>query len=57
MKRNIRCSLAYLSTRLDRLHRVAWESGKSMPDHIAEKISPEEFDYYKQYLAMLDEYG
>jgi len=57
MKRNIRCSLAYLSTRLDRLHRVGWESGKSMPDHIKEKISPEEHDYYKQYLAMLDEYG
>jgi GINS complex subunit 1 len=57
MNRNIRCAMAYMGTRLDRLHRVAWESGKAMPDHIAEKITPAELNYYKDYLSLLDEYG
>jgi GINS complex subunit 1 len=56
-QRNMRCALAYMGTRLDRLHRVAWESGKAMPDHIAEKITPAESNYYKEYLSLLDEYG
>jgi GINS complex subunit 1 len=28
-----------------------------MPDHIAEKITPTESNYYKEYLLLLDEYG
>ena len=28
MEKNVRCAVAYMSTRLDRLHRVAWESSK-----------------------------
>ena len=57
MKRNVRCALAYMGTRLDRIHRVAWESGKAMPDHIQEKISPAELHYYKNYLELIDTYG
>jgi GINS complex subunit 1 len=57
MNRNIRCALAYMGTRLDRIHRIAWESGKAMPDHLQEKISPNEQGYYKNYLKLIDEYG
>lgn len=49
MERNVRCSLAYLSTRLDRLHRVAWESGKRMPAHISQNLTPSELKYFETY--------
>ena len=64
IQRNIRCSLAYLyvlsfnpfrSTRLDRLHRVAWEAGKSLPKHIEDNLCASEVQYYKLYLQCLDE--
>ena len=56
MERNVRCSLAYMSTRLDRLHKVAWESGKQMPDHIGQNLSPSELKYFETYCAELDSY-
>ena len=34
MNRNIRCTLAYLNTRLTKIERFAWESGKHMPEHL-----------------------
>ena len=57
MKRNVRCGLAYMSTRLDRLHRVAWESGKAMPKHIADNLSPSEMKYYDSYVEAIDSYN
>ena len=56
MERNVRCSLAYMSTRLDRLHRVAWESGKQLPEHIAANLTPSEIRYFETYCAQLDAY-
>ena len=57
MQRNIRCVLAYLSTRLTRVERLAWESGKHIPDHVMEKMSENELRYYKQYMENLEEYN
>ena len=45
MQRNIRCCLAYHNTRLTRVERLAWETGKHVPDHLLEKISPVELEY------------
>ncbi len=45
------------NTRADRLHRLAWESGKVLPEHIKEKLSPSEVSYYQQYQEALDEYS
>ena len=42
---------------MNRLHRLAWESGKSMPEHIKEKVTPAELTYYQKYLDMIDEYN
>ena len=56
MERNVRCSLAYMSTRLDRLHRVAWESGKQLPPHIAANLTTGEIRYFETYCAQLDAY-
>ena len=47
MDRNIRCALAYLNTRLLRVERLAWESGKQVPDHAIEKMSAAEMQYFK----------
>ena len=49
--------LTYRNTRLDRLHRLAWESGKSLPEHIKEKLSPGEVTYYQSYLEAIDAYN
>ena len=57
MNRNIRCVLAYLNTRLTRVERLAWESGKHIPDHILEKLSPGELQYFKQYIDNIDTYN
>ena len=57
MHRNIRCLLAYLNTRLTRVERLAWESGKHIPDHLQEKLSPAELDYFKTYLENIDNYN
>ena len=57
MHRNIRCGLAYVNARLDRLHHLAWGSGKAMPDHIKEKLSPAEVNYYQRYVDAIDEYN
>ena len=56
MKRNIRCSLAYLHTRLTRIERMAWESGKQVPDHILDNLSPAETAYFKTYIEAIDGY-
>ena len=53
----MRCSLAYLSTRLDRIQKVAWGSGKSIPAHIAENLSPAEINYFDSYVEALDTYN
>ena len=42
---------------MDRLHRLAWESGKSLPDHIKEKLSPAEISYYQEYLEAINTYN
>ena len=57
MHRNIRCLLAYLNTRLTRVERLAWESGKHIPDRLQEKLSPAELDYFKTYLENIDNYN
>ena len=56
-QRNIRCVLAYLNTRLSRVERMAWESGKHLPDHILEKLSESEASYFKTYVDNLDGYN
>lgn len=45
------------NARVDRLHRLAWESGKSLPEHIKEKLSPPEITYYHAYIEAIDEYN
>lgn len=45
----------YRSTRLDRLNRIAWMSGKTLPDHINENMSQSERSYYKEYLSAIDQ--
>ena len=57
MHRNIRCLLAYLNTRLTRVERLAWESGKHMPDHLGEKLSHAEMEYFKFYSDNIDSYN
>ena len=43
------------ATRLDRLQRVAWETGKALPSHIQDNLSSSEIHFYKQYLLSIDE--
>jgi len=50
MNRNLRCCAAYLGTRLDRLGRVAWQSGKVLPGHLSTNLSEAERAYFKQYV-------
>ena len=57
MNRNIRCVLAYLANRLTRVERMAWESGKHIPDHLLDKMSEAEVRYFKTYLENLDGYN
>ena len=57
MNRNQRCVLAYLAHRIDKLAKFSWESGKNLPDHILEKLSPAEMLYFKQYLENLETYN
>ena len=46
-----------MNCRLNRVERLAWESGKHIPDHIMEKISPAEVKYFETYLENLDSYN
>ena len=64
--RNLRCVLAYLynspnlmyrNARADRLHRLAWEGGKAMPEHIKDNLSVAEINYYQKYLMAVDNYN
>ena len=49
--------LVHRNARVDRLHRLAWESGKSLPEHIKEKLCPAEVTYYQTYIEAIDEYN
>ena len=57
MNRNIRCALAYLNARLCKVERFAWESGKHLPEHIMDKLSPSELIYFKKYLENIESYN
>lgn len=57
MNRNIRCALAYLHTRLNKIEKFAWESGKHLPEHILEQLSQAEIQYLKAYLENLQNYN
>ena len=57
MNRNIRCSLAYLNARLIKIEKFAWESGKYLPEHIIDKLSAAEINYFKSYLENIEEYN
>ena len=57
MERNIRCVLAYLQTRMNRVERFAWESGKHIPDHLLENLSDNELRYFQNYVENLDSYN
>lgn len=57
MRRNIRCSLAYLNYRLNKIEKFVWDSGKNLPDHILEHLSPAELTYLKKYIENLEEYN
>ena len=57
MNRNIRCSLAYLNSRLIKIEKFAWESGKYLPEHIIDKLSPAEINYFKTYLGNIEQYN
>ena len=50
MQRNVRCVLAYLSERMTRIERLAWEGGKHIPTHILDNMSESEMQYFKKYL-------
>ena len=45
------------ATRLDRVQRIAWESGKILPQHIGENMSPSEHKYFEDYIEALDTYN
>jgi len=47
----------FRNARSDRLHRLAWESGKSMPEHVKDKLTPAEITYYQKYLDNIDQYN
>ena len=53
----LKITLQFRNARADRLHRLAWESGKSLPEHIKEKLSPAEITYYQNYIDAIDEYN
>ena len=36
---------------------MAWERGKHIPDHLLEKFSPAELQYFKTYIENLDTYN
>jgi GINS complex subunit 1 len=36
---------------------MAWESGKTMPSHIKDKLSQAEISYYKNYIELIDDYN
>ena len=57
MNRNLRCSLAYLGYRLDKIAKYSWESGKNLPEHLLEKLSPAELNYFQKYLENLESYN
>ena len=57
MNRNLRCSLAYLGYRLDKVAQYTWESGKNLPDHLSDKLSPAELKYLQDYLENLENYN
>ena len=57
MRRNIRCSLAYLNYRLNKIEKFVWESGKNLPDHILDQLSPAELAYLKKYIINLEDYN
>lgn len=40
---------------MDRLSKVAWQSGKTLPDHLNENLSQTERFFYKNYLQALDQ--
>ena len=50
-------SSQFRSTRLERLHRVAWESGKQMPGHIGQNLSAGELKYFETYCGLLDDFN
>jgi hypothetical protein len=53
----IRQLIPFRSTRLDRIQRIAWESGKQLPPHIQEKMSAGEQKYFRDYVKLIDEYS
>ena len=57
MHRNLRCCAAYLATRMDRLQKVAWGTGKQLPDHLSENLSESEKLFFKTYVEALDSYS
>ena len=57
MNRNVRCVLAYMNARADRLHRLAWEGGKTIPEHIRTNISLAEAQYYQRYKENIEKYN
>ena len=49
--------MAYLNTRLDRINKMTWESGKHIPDYLLDNLSAEETKYFKKYVDNIDEYN
>ena len=49
--------MAYLGHRLDKISKFAWESGKNLPEHVLEKMSPAEMLYFKKYLEAIENYN
>ena len=38
----------------NKIDRFAWESGKYLPEHIIDKLSPAELNYFKAYLENIE---
>ena len=57
MQRNIRCCLAYLNYRVQKIERLGWEAGKHLPEHIIDKMSAAELEYYRKYIENVEAYN
>eukprot|EP00049_Salpingoeca_infusionum_P002137 m.54311 g.54311 ORF g.54311 m.54311 type:complete len:195 (+) comp11408_c1_seq1:325-909(+) len=56
VNRNIRCVLAYLHERLDRLKRIRWELGAVLPPYAQANTSDAEKTTYREYSKLLSTY-
>eukprot|EP01083_Nonionella_stella_P055950 147532_1 len=55
--RNKRCILAYLNFRTERVKKLWWDTGSSIPAELKEKLSPKEINFFNKYSKLLGDYA